>query len=531
MTSSRNIKICLLFVWAFIVLAARGEKWSPAPGKKRRLAIFGGGIAGTFTSYFVDQLLKEEGRRDEWLIDLYEKESVLGGRVREVEVEGLRVEAGAGILHSSNEFMQEAVDFLNLTATTPSADGRVYIWDGTSILWHSYSNSIVTLFSILWRYGLATLFHASQTVNRTLKKWTPLYKSFRQRAFPCADGEAECFGGGFASPKGLFEGLALYDETQVTAGEFLRRKRLKPLFMDEWVEGISRVNYGQSLSTLNAFANQVSLAGGSLVGSVWRVKEGNSRVPEGLARHSADRVLLGRAVRSVSLIEPFSGHPPLFAVHAASATAAGGANDSSLSAISDAHYDAVVLAAPMGLSGISLDDSIPIVEEAVEEPLKYQTTYATFVACDGVDKKYFSMKHDEPVDLIFTPEIASLPITSIGLQGYTPTDKRHVYKVFSRTPPPDSLLKEMFVNISTITRVDWLAAYPILRPMAHWPHFRFRRGMYYVSAMEAPVSCMESEAVGARNVAHLFMTDFVARGAGDAADADRQDGQKGHDEL
>lgn len=47
----------------------------------------------------------------------------------------------------------------------------------------------------------------------------------------------------------------------------------------------------------------------------------------------------------------------------------------------------------------------------------------------------------------------------------------------------------------------------MLKPANEWPTFRLAPGLYYVNAMESINSTLETEAVAARNVVNLLITD------------------------
>ncbi|CAE8638940.1 unnamed protein product, partial [Polarella glacialis] len=120
----------------------------------------------------------------------------------------------------------------------------------------------------------------------------------------------------------------------------------------------------------------------------------------------------------------------------------------------------------------------------------------------------------------------SIPFNSVAVHGTS--GGRKVYKLFSQEVPPERLLNEMFVNVSNEMKQFVWHAYPILspRPSADWPPFtlhpassgdQFQRGgVYYANAMETPVSCMETEAIAAKNVALLVLRDLKRRGAAEA---------------
>lgn len=72
----------------------------------------------------------------------------------------------------------------------------------------------------------------------------------------------------------------------------------------------------------------------------------------------------------------------------------------------------------------------------------------------------------------------------------------------------DGLLDTLFGERGETRRLTW-QAYPLLNPTTDWPPFRLAPALYYVNAMESPVSTMETEAIGARNVVNLLIQDGI----------------------
>ncbi|CAK0834571.1 unnamed protein product [Prorocentrum cordatum] len=275
-----------------------------------------------------------------------------------------------------------------------------------------------------------------------------------------------------------------------SAAEWMQGK-VDAAFLREFVDGVSRVNYGQG-SSINAFAEAVSLAGAGLVGSLFSVREGNSKVMEGLLREA------GAELR----------HDRVTAVRVAgregySVCTQGGVCET---------FASVVIAAPLELARLALDESLRPRAPSRE----YQVTVATFVAASGLNADYFGTARVEDLDTIMTTSNASIPFNSVAVHGIS--GGRKVFKVFSRETPKANLIRDIFANASGETQQFVWHAYPVLRPSSPWPAFRLHGGaqgggLYYVNAMESSVSCMETEAVAAKNVALLLQGDLEGQAA------------------
>merc|ERR1712216_762787 len=134
----------------------------------------------------------------------------------------------------------------------------------------------------------------------------------------------------FDHPRTLLQSVGVADLAAMDARTWMRN--LDSRFLREFVDGVSRVNYGQDAS-INAFADAVSLAGAGLVGSLFSVLEGNAKVVEGLLHRSGANLVHERvtAVRKQS-----SGY---------SVCTSGGCSG----------FNSVIVAAPLELADLVLD--------------------------------------------------------------------------------------------------------------------------------------------------------------------------------
>eukprot|EP00933_Yihiella_yeosuensis_P054275 TRINITY_DN52687_c0_g1_i1.p1 TRINITY_DN52687_c0_g1~~TRINITY_DN52687_c0_g1_i1.p1 ORF type:complete len:271 (-),score=42.27 TRINITY_DN52687_c0_g1_i1:59-829(-) len=181
-------------------------------------------------------------------------------------------------------------------------------------------------------------------------------------------------------------------------------------------------------------------------------------------------------------------------------------------------FNSVIIASPLEAAGIDLHKSI-----RPKTPMrKYHQTVATFVLADGLSAAFFG---DEKAkggmlasDTVVTTSNPEIPFNSVAVHGMSAGQR--VYKLFSEDVPSEKLFSKLFVNASSERRQFVWQAYPELapKPQELWPPFRlhqskdttgFLGGVYYANAMETPVSCMETEAVAARNVALLVSQDFA----------------------
>lgn len=69
-------------------------------GDRFKVAVIGSGIGGSSAAYFIRNLLGSGA-----IIDVFEKDNRIGGRMAVVEIENNTFEAGASIIHESNKYM------------------------------------------------------------------------------------------------------------------------------------------------------------------------------------------------------------------------------------------------------------------------------------------------------------------------------------------------------------------------------------------------------------------------------------------
>lgn len=423
-----------------------------------KVAVIGSGIGGALVTHYLSNY--------NVTITVYEQHAFVGGRVHEEYFGGLMVETGGAAIHSSNKYMLEIIPRLGLTY---SNEVEVYsssrnsiplgIWDGTFFRIRASSNQIVNGFKLLWRYGLSFL-TARRLAISAVNKFVHVYRLLET-------------GVGFSSPRILFETLGLYNLTQTSSSAYFMHNGISDLFINEFADGISRINYGQG-SAINAFANLVSLAGAGMVGSLTSVKEGNSEV--------ASRIFKSTDIRVNSTVRRIDK---------------GTTHQYSIYTPTDyEEFDIVVIATPLEQASITFGFALDNIAR------QFVTTHVTFI--DGIlSGEYFGMS-DIP-DTIMTLDNKSIPFRSISIHGDSSSGYSKIYKIFSDQALEKHLLKRLFSLALLDVRRFVYQAYPVLKPMEIWPKFVMHDGLYYINAIESAASCMETQAIAARNVANLIL--------------------------
>lgn len=452
----------------------------PSSGKSLTIGVIGSGIAGAFTAHFLRQALGEGAN-----VIVWERDDQVGGRVRELKVAGLRLEAGATLIHSSNRYLATAVDELKLqrsdSAKPKDAPARAFgCWNGTSFNFIAPSSAAEQGAFLMHRYG-ESLPKVQELVKETLDRFIRIYDAQDQ-------GEA------FETPEALHRSLGLYDMAQQDGYSFFREHGVSDRFVFEVTDGIARGNYCQA-GQMNAWVTIVSLIGGGLAGgSLYSVIEGNGRLIEGLLAKAGARVLTGTPVNRVA------------ARSRPTSSAASNLPEYTVTTADGQSFvcDAVVVAVPLEMARLEFEGVTLAPEANIRRA--YQTVHVTFVAGQA-NPAYFGLGADEAVpDLIMTPELQEIPFVAMGTRPAA-EGQETVYKLFSLEALDDALLDSMFSRRADTVRFVW-QAYPVLNPTPVWPPFRLAPGLYYVNAMESAVSTLETEAIAARNGVNLILREM-----------------------
>ena len=439
-----------------------------------RVAIVGAGIAGSAAAYFAHVTFGSN-----LSVVVFEQRSQIGGRIQHRPFAGTFVETGATLMHSSNAYLSEFIDELELKQALPhhrtgESSATVGIWNGEAFAFKSHRSELRTAAKMFSRYG-PTPVRIRGIVKSAVKKWVRIYELQR----------TEC---AFSTPEEMFTELGLYQLCKEPSREFFRREGIADRFVREFIDGISRNNYGQD-SGIHAFVNLISLAGAGFAGGhLFSVLGGNSQVCERLLKRANADVRSGNRVIKIAVD---GANPKQYSITTCSGSEHG--------------FDAIIIATPLELASIQFEGAVA--EDLPYSGRSYQVTHATFVAGDLNAGFFEAQSTNDLPGTILTTENPRLWFSSVGKIGTSSTMRQPIYKVFSRETLTDEQIAELFAQPSEVERFVW-RAYPVLKPSQQWPPFRLGRRIYYANAMESAVSTMETEAVAGRNVVGLLRQDF-----------------------
>ncbi|KAL6071772.1 Prenylcysteine oxidase-like [Balamuthia mandrillaris] len=458
----------------------------------RRVAIVGGGVGGSSAAYFLQTilsspsassssssslaaaLLPQKQRQPQQKVEVvvYERQKQPGGRVQDVELEGVHVEVGGSIYHGCNKFFRSFVHEFGLTevaaslsssakeaAASPMAqllmleeereDDTLAVWNGRELLFRTSEWQAVTLAKVLWRYGLAP-FRARALATQTKDRWLAVYDFLLRQQQPQIEETEEERWPCWKTTKELMERLEVFNLTQKTLREELVENGVDEQYIDEIITAGIRVNYGQNTS-INAFAGYVSMLGAES-SELYHVKEGNNKVIRSLLSRSGAEVRTNTAVTSITRKVVASNEEstrPRFQYVVKSKKTSSTVDDidnnfketipTEGSGESEDSFDAVIIAAPLELAGLEVyfDNSLPssaasLGDERFQRGLQvhqlppsatrkrpYQVTHTTFVA-GIVEPEFFQLANDSvPPFVIMTTETPDVPFSSLAGKGRT----------------------------------------------------------------------------------------------------------------
>lgn len=458
---------------------------APQVGEQpKKIAVVGAGIGGTATAYYLRQEFGPAVK-----IDVFES-GAIGGRLETVKMGDYEYEVGGAIIHPLNLHMKHFVDKLGIP---PKKDvpSKMAIFNGKELTFEESDWFIINFLRFLWRYGFNFL-RMQMWVESVLDKFMRIYQ-YQQ------------YGYSFSSVERLLHAMggdSFLTLVNQTLEETMISEGFSQVFINDIVEPITRVNYGQSVR-INGFVGAVSLAGAD--SGLWAVDGGNKRVCAGLLYNSKSELIPGKVTSIAVKVRPSK-----------SGTASSFYEINYVGEAGAAHslYDIVIIATPLhqGKSDITFSGFSPPIPS--HYPGRFHQTVATLV--HGLFNVSFlgttEAASDFRVSDVLTTASEGSIINSISSldpvhipPGYKPTDASHkkVWKVFSPEPLTEQQMRSMFLSWDSVSETRWLAYPAYSPPQRKTPPFILHKRLYYLNAVEWAASAMEMSAISARNLALL----------------------------
>ncbi|KAL5251658.1 hypothetical protein ACHWQZ_G017136 [Mnemiopsis leidyi] len=426
-----------------------------------KIAIVGGGIGGTSNAFFLQQLLKDKAQ-----IKIFERGDV-GGRLREMQIGGRSYDSGGSIIHSDNFYARALTEKVGLKVRNLDKGGGTGFYDGKEFVLKLTGSTFKDKFKVLGRYGFG--------IRNIVKDAEMMLKTFKR--IYCLQSKKVAF----KSTAELLNSTSpdFLKRAQVSMRQSLKTLGVSELIQNELIAAAMHTNYNQELD-VNAFVGFVSLAGG-LVGDLWRVEEGNFRLPQELVKATGVEVVKSK-VRSILPSSRGTGYTVTY-------TLSGDTED-----FETEDFDAVVLATPLHNADLQLPDKVDVAKNT--KP--FQRTIATFV--NGILAPVVPGQ-ENPEDILTVWSKEDLFFSSIGFKGSATPDFN--YKIFSKTPLTGEQIGKLFSKVNEVKSVDW-KAYPKYSVPDTLPDFELAPGLFYINAIESAASAIEMSCIGSKNVALLL---------------------------
>ena len=112
----------------------------------KKICIVGAGVGGCALSYYLNELHLDIK------VDIYEKTSEIGGRIKTVDIEGVKVDLGANFFHSMNKLTMSLVKKLQIELEDETGPSTYGIWNGKKFILNTGDNKYKLLLQMLFRY-------------------------------------------------------------------------------------------------------------------------------------------------------------------------------------------------------------------------------------------------------------------------------------------------------------------------------------------------------------------------------------------
>ncbi|KAG9004827.1 hypothetical protein FRB90_010689 [Tulasnella sp. 427] len=485
-----------------------------------RIAVIGAGAGGSSAAFWINKAKERQDMNVE--VHVFDKYDYVGGRsivIHPYDDPSLgATELGASIFVRANKNLFRAVEEFGLNVTNlADEDDDMTIWDGDQ-----YSGGWWDNIKMLWRYGYSsptkTKALTQEMIDSLLRAYTPTIPIW-------------------PTIESLSEDLGFSSQTAQTGLEYFTSKGVGEAFVKEIVSAATRVNYAQNADALHGLEAAVSLA----ANGASQVTGGNYKIFEGFIKHSGAKLFLNTTITGLEKTQSHSGKSVWVL--------------SSDSKIPSVNYDHVILAAPIGSSGITLQGSSAEFTPRVDYIRLHVTLLSTtsrtarperFGLKPGthVGRMILTNPNPNPNAQPQSEEKAVDPYAAYEAPPFNPAcsgpgnvcarkvaekpdfnsisyhrtierngREEHIWKVFSMEKKSDEWLEEVFGEgtLGWVYRKEW-DSYPVLPPVTTFPPLKADDGLWYVNSMESWISTMETETLSSRNIVDNLLREAFGHG-------------------
>jgi hypothetical protein len=285
-----------------------------------------------------------------------------------------RAEVGGAVYSTVNRLVSGFAQRFNLSTFDPTAtsDDRVGLWNGVSFDFETSFSRLGTIWRALQRYGLSGVRANNLLYHSILPRFERIYERLfdAQHAAPLASVDA------------VLDLMQLKHLTRMTLAHYLRTSQpaMAARFVNEMVEAMSRVNYGQGNDELHALVGLVSMVGG--FGECRGIVGGNSQMVRKLVEHANASTLMRATVTSVEYVDTDKQQQHAYRIEYRQHREAESAEMRTLD------VDYVIIACPLDVHNIDLT-RLPDIATKRTTIAKYQVTHTTLVTGTAKLHEYF----------------------------------------------------------------------------------------------------------------------------------------------
>ncbi|CAB4426785.1 unnamed protein product [Rhizophagus irregularis] len=443
----------------------------------KKLAIIGAGAGGSSAAYWISNAFVNSSVKVDTTV--YEQSSRIGGRTEIINFERdgitIPIELGASIFVDVNYHIVEnskkfGLEFINYGEEME--DSKTGIWNGEEFVFEQSSNPYWDTLRILWKYGLAPK-KVQNLVKEIVGKFLEEYKF--DEPYTSIDSESER--------------LQLNKELKFTAQYYFSElEKINQLYLQHFVEPMTRVNYGQNLAELHALGAFISLA----PQGAKSIKGGNFQLFEKFVEFSGANLKLDtRVVKVTKLPSPDGINNVKYVVKSKDG--------------SSEEYDAIILAAPIQFTGIEFENMNLKIKK-----IPYVTLHVTLVT-GHVNPAYFGRSKIEDIpEQIVTTNSGKCEFLSFAGKLRLPNGET-INKLFSHQELSDEMLDRLYISRSWTFRKVW-KSYPKLLPNQTFPPLEPDENFFYINSFEPFISTMETECVSSKNIIKLIARKWDSSG-------------------
>lgn len=454
----------ILFI--YVLLLTRFEE-SSARKDPLRVAVIGSGIGGSSAAHY---LLKNENVN----VDLYERDTRVGGRVYSEKIENTIIDFGASFFIKENKLIFTLVNELQIESKPSPDDRSIGFVSGRKISFQLGSSKFVNIAKVIWRYGLTPI-KLNYYLGKELTKFLTIYNHLEQKTV-------------FTGLSEMLKKIELEGLVSVTIEDYLRELGASDLYIEEFINGFIAGIYNQH-KEINGFAGFVNLIGVNY---------------KPLSIVGGNNVVIKKLVENLKITK--KSHFNLFLNQTVTELNKTSTGYILTTVEGTKEYDVVIIACPITKTQIKLT-GLEHFEGKNNEPVNLQRTHVTVVS-GKLSNKFFGTEGELPTLFLITNKLACFNITDIIV-----TDDGHV-KIQS-----DGNLSEVIKHqglfepgYKILKEHQWDFAYPKLIPFKsenNLPKFKLQDGLYYINAIEVAASCMELSLISSRNIVNMVELEYL----------------------